>query len=63
MPGLEGAVRNALRTAAEPIVHAYKAAEGRCSGVGLQAGSIAHFIRGQIDILQDSIEQCLHLPT
>ena len=62
MPGLEGAVRGALRTAAEPILHAYKAAEGRCSGVGPQAENIAHFIKGQIGILQSSIEQCLHLP-
>ncbi len=62
MPGLEGAVRGVLRTAAEPILHAYKAAEGRCSGVGPQAENIAHFIKGQIGILQSSIEQCLHLP-
>ena len=61
-PDLEGAVKNVLRTAAEPMLHAYKAAEGRCSGAGLQGEDIAHFIKGQIDILHSNIDQCIHLP-
>ena len=60
-PELEQAVKKALRSAMEPLLHAYERAHERWKGsrmVMTAEMGIHNFIQGQIRILDWSIQLC-----